>query len=47
MRDFHGPKKKPKEESWLFEEDSDAFGLEEEELLYLLDEEWEFEENDE
>jgi hypothetical protein len=47
MMDFHGPRKKPKEESWLFEEDSDAFGLEEEELLYLLDEECEIEENDE
>lgn len=47
MKDFHGPRKKPKEESLLFGDDYDTFGLEEEEFLYLLDEECEIEENDE
>jgi hypothetical protein len=46
MMNFHGPRKKPKEESLLFQEDYDAFGLEEEELLYLLDEECEIDENE-
>jgi hypothetical protein len=45
--DFQGPKKKPKEEFMIFEDDYDTFGLEEDEFLYLLDEEYEIEENDE
>jgi len=44
---FQGPKKKPKEESLIFQEDYDTFGLEEDEFLSLLEEECEIDEEEE